>query len=83
MHACLHAWAHRQMLSTQEDGEHQHDERVTSVAFEVPGECDGHRLNAWLSMLLREKGEDLFRSKGILSIQRSPEKCAHGLFEPD
>jgi hypothetical protein len=64
------------MWCAQEDGEdHQHDERVTSVAFEVPGECDGRALNAWLGSLLREKGEDLFRSKGILSIHRSPEKC--------
>ena len=50
---------------------------MSSVAFEVEGECDGRRLNAWLSRLLAEKGAELFRSKGILSIHRSPEKCAH------
>ena len=61
----------------QEHGEdHLHDERVTSVAFEVEGECDGRRLNMWLSRLLQEKGADLFRSKGILCIHCSPEKCA-------
>ena len=49
---------------------------MTSVAFEVEGECDGRRLNMWLSRLLQEKGADLFRSKGILSIHRSFEKCA-------
>jgi G3E family GTPase len=60
----------------QEDSEHQHDERVTSVGFEVEGECDGRRLNMWLSRLMMEQGADLFRSKGIISIHSSPEKCS-------
>lgn len=59
----------------QTDGEHMHDDRVTSVGFEVEGECDGRRLNAWLSTLMMEQGVDLFRSKGIIAIQRSPERC--------
>ncbi|CAL8469947.1 g9489 [Coccomyxa elongata] len=56
------------------DGEHMHDDRVTSVGFEVEGECDGRRLNAWLSILMMEQGVDLFRSKGIIAIHRSPER---------
>ncbi|KAK9915926.1 hypothetical protein WJX75_006090 [Coccomyxa subellipsoidea] len=56
------------------DGEHMHDDRVTSVGFEVAGECDGRRLNAWLSRLMMEQGVDLFRSKGIIAIHRSPER---------
>jgi len=62
------------LLIAQTEGEHQHDDRVTSVGFEVEGECDGRRLNAWLSRLMMEQGVDLFRSKGIISIHRSPEK---------
>lgn len=58
----------------QTDGEHMHDDRVTSVGFEVEGECDGRRLNAWLSTLMMEQGVDLFRSKGIIAIHRSPER---------
>ncbi|BDA43962.1 COBW domain-containing protein 1 [Coccomyxa sp. Obi] len=56
------------------DGEHMHDDRVTSVGFEVEGECDGRRLNAWLSTLMMEQGVDLFRSKGIIAIHKSPER---------
>ncbi len=59
----------------QTDGEHMHDDRVTSVGFEIEGECDGRRLNAWLSTLMMKQGVDLFRSKGILAIHRSPERC--------
>ncbi len=51
-----------------EDTEHQHDLTVTSVGLEVEGSFDMAKLNGWLSNLLRTKGVDIFRSKGILSI---------------
>ncbi|MGP4011163.1 CobW family GTP-binding protein [Streptomyces sp. 4N124] len=51
--------------------EHQHDTTVTSVGIEVHGEVDDARLNAWLGNLLRTKGADIFRSKGILAIAGS------------
>ncbi|WP_405639411.1 CobW family GTP-binding protein [Streptomyces sp. NBC_00019] len=53
------------------DTEHQHDTTVTSVGIELAGEVDERRLNAWLSTLLRTKGADIFRSKGILAIAGS------------
>ncbi|MEU2923494.1 GTP-binding protein [Streptomyces sp. NPDC007251] len=52
--------------------EHQHDATVTSVGIELTGELDEDRLNAWLGQLLRTKGVDLFRSKGILAIAGAP-----------
>ncbi|MEU6352418.1 GTP-binding protein [Streptomyces sp. NPDC047072] len=51
--------------------EHQHDTTVTSVGIEIDGEVDDRRLNAWLGTLLRTKGADIFRSKGILAIAGS------------
>ncbi|WP_171115833.1 MULTISPECIES: GTP-binding protein [Streptomyces] len=51
--------------------EHQHDTTVTSVGIELDGEVDDRRLNAWLGNLLRTKGADIFRSKGILAIAGS------------
>lgn len=48
---------------------HEHDEEVSSVGITVPGDLDPDRLNAWLGELLREKGVDIFRMKGILSIK--------------
>ena len=50
------------------DSEHQHDLSVTSVGIEIEGAFDVTKLNAWLSNLLRTKGVDIFRSKGILNI---------------
>jgi hypothetical protein len=34
------------------------------------------KLNAWLSTLLKDRGADLFRSKGILSIAGSDDRWA-------
>ena len=48
---------------------HHHDESVTSVGIDVLGQCDSNRLNEWLGKLLNEKGEDIFRMKGVLSIR--------------
>merc|ERR1719277_450105 len=45
--------------------DHQHDERVSSVGIDVPGEVVQQKLNSWISDLLKEKGVDLFRSKGV------------------
>lgn len=50
------------------DTEHQHDLTVTSVGIEIEGTFNADKLNTWLSNLLRTKGVDIFRSKGILSI---------------
>ena len=50
-------------------GGHEHDETVTSVGIHLEGEVDGKKLNAWLSKLLQEKGVDIFRMKGILSVK--------------
>jgi G3E family GTPase len=66
------------------DTEHMHDQSVTSVGIEVEGALDIEKLNGWLGMLLGEKGTDIYRSKGILSIADSDERyvfhAVHMLF---
>eukprot|EP00931_Biecheleriopsis_adriatica_P009899 TRINITY_DN110999_c0_g1_i1.p1 TRINITY_DN110999_c0_g1~~TRINITY_DN110999_c0_g1_i1.p1 ORF type:complete len:493 (+),score=133.07 TRINITY_DN110999_c0_g1_i1:350-1828(+) len=53
-----------------DDGhDHMHDERVTSVGIDVPGEVVQQKLNSWVSGLLKEKGVDIFRSNGVLAVQ--------------
>ncbi|WDV50222.1 GTP-binding protein [Streptomyces coeruleorubidus] len=54
--------------------EHQHDTTVTSVGIDLPGELDENRLNTWLGTLLRTKGIDIFRSKGILALSGAPKQ---------
>jgi G3E family GTPase len=64
---------------------HTHDDQVTSVGIHLEGELDGEALNAWVSQLLREKGTDIFRMKGILNIKGSPARFVfqgvHMLFD--
>jgi G3E family GTPase len=48
---------------------HEHDNEVTSVGITTPGDLDEKKLSTWLGKLLREKGVDIFRMKGVLSIK--------------
>jgi len=57
-----------------EIGEHQHDDRVSSVGIQFEGAIDMPKLNAWLSKLLATKGADIFRSKGVLHVQGSDDR---------
>ena len=49
--------------------QHEHDDEVGSIAIECDGDVDEEKLNSWLSNLLSEKGIDIFRMKGFLSIK--------------
>jgi G3E family GTPase len=68
-----------------EEGEHQHDLTVTSVGIELAGDVHVDKLNKWLGKLLSEKGVDIFRMKGILSVRGEAERFVfqgvHMLFD--
>tara|TARA_B100000085_G_C18497913_1_gene494206 strand:+ start:76 stop:1167 length:1092 start_codon:yes stop_codon:yes gene_type:complete len=55
---------------------HQRDGTVKSVGFELASALDLDKVNQWLINLLRNKGQDIFRSKGILSLGRSEDRYA-------
>jgi len=66
----------QRVLQVEEDflnteGEHMHDESVSSVGIEFDGELDLEKLDTWLTTLLREKGVHLFRCKGVLNVHGS------------
>ena len=48
--------------------QHEHDDEVGSFSIEKDGDLDEKKLQAWISKLLSEKGVDIFRMKGFLSI---------------
>ena len=48
--------------------QHEHDDEVGSIAIEREGDVDPGRLNEWLGELLRERGVDIFRMKGFISL---------------
>ena len=64
---------------------HEHSEAVTSVGISTPGDLDGKRLNDWISELLRVKGGDIYRMKGVLAVKGSNKRLVfqgvHMLFD--
>ena len=65
--------------------QHEHDDEVGSIAIERDGDVDSVKLNAWLSELLRERGVDIFRMKGFISLAGEPRRFVfqgvHMLFD--
>ena len=51
---------------------HEHDDEVGSIAIERDGDVDPEKLNRWLGKLLQERGVDIFRTKGIISMAGDP-----------
>ncbi|MGX6449544.1 GTP-binding protein, partial [Patulibacter sp. S7RM1-6] len=54
--------------------DHEHDDSVASVGIEADGELDPRRFQEWLSRLLQERGQDIFRSKGVVAIRGMEER---------
>ncbi|KAI3859765.1 hypothetical protein MKW92_023256 [Papaver armeniacum] len=54
--------------------DHVHDSAVTSVSIVCEGNLDLDEVDDWLERLIEEKGEDLYRMKGILSVNDSDER---------
>jgi len=46
-----------------------HDPAIRSLSLTEPGALDGARLNAWLGTLLKTRGGDIFRMKGIVQVK--------------
>jgi len=47
---------------------HSHDQSITSVGITDTKALDSKRFNDWMGTILREKGVDIFRMKGILNF---------------
>jgi G3E family GTPase len=54
--------------------DHEHDETVTSVGISMPGDVDVKKMNTWMGNVLKERGQDIFRMKGVLSIKGEAER---------
>ena len=54
---------------TNFDEEHEHDQRTTSCSVKFAGELLHRALSQWISVLLRTKGADLFRYKGVMACK--------------
>ena len=57
-----------------EDVAHEHDSTVTSVSLRSDQPLDEDRFFAWIQQLLRTRGTEIFRTKGILALAGQPER---------
>jgi len=58
------------------EDEHEHNEDVRSMSFEVDKPIDPEKFNQWIGELLQSKGQDLLRTKGILSYSNDDRRFA-------
>ncbi|WJX87579.1 hypothetical protein P8452_69756 [Trifolium repens] len=54
--------------------DHVHDSAVSSVSIVAEGTLDRDEVEDWLERLVEEKGEDLYRMKGVLSVDGSEQR---------
>ncbi|KAF6158056.1 hypothetical protein GIB67_014850 [Kingdonia uniflora] len=67
------------------DHDHTHDPGVTSVSIVCDGNLDLEKANMWLGTLLMERSDDIYRMKGILSVEGMNERFVfqgvHDIFQ--
>jgi G3E family GTPase len=56
------------------EDDHEHDEAITSVSLRASRPVDAPRFTTWISELLRVRGTDILRYKGILELNNSPNR---------
>ncbi len=63
----------------------ENDPGLVPISIEAHGELDEDRLTAWLEDLTAARAPDLYRLKGIMAVDGSPDQIVlqgvHGLFE--
>ena len=68
MRLVLTAFWKSNRISSSRDHDHDHDDDVTSVSFTSDRPLDLDKFQAWFGELLRTRGQDILRSKGILEF---------------
>jgi G3E family GTPase len=48
---------------------HDHDTSIKSVSVTIPGAIDSRKFETWVSSLLRDQGQKILRSKGVMAIK--------------
>jgi len=66
--------AHTPAFLTED--EHEHNDEINSMSFTLEKPIDPEKFNAWIGVLLAERGQDLLRTKGILSYKDDDRRFA-------
>ena len=56
------------------EGEHQHDDSVSSTSYKFEGELNVNKLQSWIRVLIQTKAQDMFRYKGVLAVRGMEKK---------
>jgi G3E family GTPase len=48
---------------------HHHEDDISSIGISDPRPLDPAKLNQWLDYLLKTRGQDIFRMKGVLNVK--------------
>jgi G3E family GTPase len=48
---------------------HHHEDDISSIGIRDPRPLDPTKLNQWLDYLLKTRGQDIFRMKGVLNVK--------------
>lgn len=59
------------------DGEHEHDSTVSSLSITLSGEVHFRLMNEWVNYILKEKGQSIYRMKGVIAVARSQQKYVY------
>jgi G3E family GTPase len=73
-HECNEHCDHDHHEHHEDKHDHHHDESISSVGIVVEGDLNEKKVNTFFAKLLMEKGNDLYRMKGILSIKGDPSR---------
>jgi G3E family GTPase len=69
------------------EDDHEHDDAITSISMRTDKPLDGAKVVGWLQRLVSERGADILRTKGILSVRghdkRYVVQAVHMLTEGD
>jgi len=59
---------------------HHHEDDISSIGISDPRPLDPAKLNQWLDYLLKTRGQDIFRMKGVLNIKNEDRRQVfHGV----
>ena len=69
------------------ESDHVHDESISSLGINVNGQVDMEKFENYLSVMLKENGNDLYRIKGVIAIhgeeRRFVYQAVHMIFKGD
>jgi G3E family GTPase len=59
-----------------EEDSHTHNEHLTSISLSVSAPLDARKFNTWIGHILQTEGQNILRTKGILSYKNEDRRFA-------